>query len=389
MNEKVTQIVALLFKDVAPSEEVQALHDEVLNNCQERFADLIHSGLSEEESLAAVAESLKGMDEVLKDYPRLGADSARPEANQEADSDQAFEKEKTGPSLMNFTPEDIRIIDAQLTNCDLEILLSEEGCSLQKVGDVHMQLESDGTLRLWQDSVPQNLFRGISWEDGLNHFDRLGDALNQLGQNISSLFSRGLKMATEECRVTVRLPANVHPEARIRTTSGDITWHDVVPGHDLILRTTSGDVDVQADRSFLLPRVEVSTMSGDAELSLSAEDVKISSVSGDITWNGDARSLKMNTTSGDAEAAGCIRETGMNTTSGDLSLELKDELPAEIAVNSVSGSIDLRLPGSVREITASLKSVSGNIRRHGVELTDSAPIRVRANTVSGNLKIFN
>ena len=38
MNEKVTQMVDLLFRDVQSSEEVQALHDEVLNNCQDRFA---------------------------------------------------------------------------------------------------------------------------------------------------------------------------------------------------------------------------------------------------------------------------------------------------------------------------------------------------------------
>ena len=40
MNEKVTQMVDLLFRDVLFSGEVQALYDEVLNNCQDRFADL-------------------------------------------------------------------------------------------------------------------------------------------------------------------------------------------------------------------------------------------------------------------------------------------------------------------------------------------------------------
>lgn len=114
MNEKVTQMVSLLFRDVADSEEVQALHDEVLNNCQDRYADLIASGLSEEESLAAVMESLKGMEEVLKEYPRREPEPQQPE-------------EQSGPSLFSFEPEDIRALDAQLTSCDVEVLTSDEG----------------------------------------------------------------------------------------------------------------------------------------------------------------------------------------------------------------------------------------------------------------------
>ena len=66
MNEKVTQIVELLFRDMKMTEEVQALHDEVLNNCTDRYQDLISRGVMEEEALAAVHESLKGMEEVLK-----------------------------------------------------------------------------------------------------------------------------------------------------------------------------------------------------------------------------------------------------------------------------------------------------------------------------------
>ena len=50
MSTKVTQMIDLLFRDLEPSEEVQALHDEVLNNCQERFDDLIRNHLSEEEA---------------------------------------------------------------------------------------------------------------------------------------------------------------------------------------------------------------------------------------------------------------------------------------------------------------------------------------------------
>lgn len=38
MNDTITKIVALLFEDLEETEETAALHDEILQNCQERYA---------------------------------------------------------------------------------------------------------------------------------------------------------------------------------------------------------------------------------------------------------------------------------------------------------------------------------------------------------------
>ena len=83
MNETVAKIVELLFQDVEMNGEVQAIHDEVMNNCQERFGDLLARGLTEDEAVAAVVESLKGMEEVLAGYPRRQA-ARQPEAAADA-----------------------------------------------------------------------------------------------------------------------------------------------------------------------------------------------------------------------------------------------------------------------------------------------------------------
>ena len=70
MNATVARIVEIMFQDTEMSEEVQALKDEVMNNCQERYNDMIARGLSEDEAIAAVVDSLKGMEEVISQYPR-------------------------------------------------------------------------------------------------------------------------------------------------------------------------------------------------------------------------------------------------------------------------------------------------------------------------------
>ena len=64
MNASITGIIDVLFKDTAMNNETRALYEELLNNCQEHYDDLVSRGVSETEALDAVVESLQGMKEV-------------------------------------------------------------------------------------------------------------------------------------------------------------------------------------------------------------------------------------------------------------------------------------------------------------------------------------
>ena len=70
MNDTVKRIVDILFQDTVENEETRALHEEVMNNCQEHYQDLVSRGMSEDEAVGEVVESLKGMKEVIAQYPR-------------------------------------------------------------------------------------------------------------------------------------------------------------------------------------------------------------------------------------------------------------------------------------------------------------------------------
>ena len=390
MNEKVIQIVALLFKDVQPSDEVQALHDEVLNNCQDRFADLTRNGLSEEEALAAVMESLKGMDDVLKEYPRQDAPDFKELNLDDAEiAEDSCTKDTENPVRAHFNSRDIQVIESNLTFCDVRVETSESDFSMEITGPVFSELKEDGTLRFWQEKVADNLFKGISWEQSFNSFESFGDAIGKLGQNIGQLVNRGLKLEAQEAKLLLQIPASMHPDIRIRTTSGEISWEKASPGREFTLGSTSGDIQVAIDNSFLLPRADISTTSGEAEIRLSAEEAFLHTVSGDISWEGDAGSLEMVSTSGDAEAVGRIRDIRMNSTSGDLNLELLEDGKVTVTVNTVSGDIDVRLPAASREVSAELNTVSGDIRQRGISIVPDAPIQISANTISGDLKICN
>ena len=70
MNQTVKRIVDLLFEDTVENEETRALHEELMNNCQEHYEDLIQRGLTEDEATGEVVDSLKGMKDVIDQYPK-------------------------------------------------------------------------------------------------------------------------------------------------------------------------------------------------------------------------------------------------------------------------------------------------------------------------------
>ena len=73
MNQTVKRIVDILFQDVVENEETNALHEELMNNCQEHYQDLVSRGLSEDEAVGEVVDSLKGMKDVIAQYPKKTA----------------------------------------------------------------------------------------------------------------------------------------------------------------------------------------------------------------------------------------------------------------------------------------------------------------------------
>ena len=70
MNATICGLIDTLFKDTVDTIETRTMREELLNNCLEHYNDLIGRGLSETEAIDAVVESLKGMKEVIDEYPR-------------------------------------------------------------------------------------------------------------------------------------------------------------------------------------------------------------------------------------------------------------------------------------------------------------------------------
>ena len=174
-NETVERIVNLLFQDVEMTDEVQALYDETMSNCQERYQDMTSRGLSDDDAIAAVVESLKGMEDVISQYPKK---SEAPEAEEapksaEVPVDDGGDGEQTD---FTFHPADIGCIEMTMV-CD----------------DVHLEESPDDDLHVLFEDAEGAKASICRIEDGVLRVCRDPDApkRNRSSFSVSGTFANG------------------------------------------------------------------------------------------------------------------------------------------------------------------------------------------------------
>ncbi len=397
MNHTVTRIVELLFQDLIPSEEVTALHDEVLTNCQERFSDLVSSGMNEDDAIAAVVESLKGMEQVLADYPRAGQDPfAKPACEPQA--------EEEDDTFLHLNPADIKRVEASLRDADLKVAASENSFTLNCHGNVRAKMNA-GVLTIYQvTTATEKKKHAFTFEGNINSFS---DLLSQVGKGIGQALSSAVQFVDNRAEVT--LPACLCPVAHLKTVSGDIRWQDVQVS-EAVFSSTSGDLTLLLPAGIRAASVTAETMSGDIVVEAAADVTKLKSVSGDVHWEGKTGDLCLKTTSGDSEMNGEAIDVTVNTVSGDqeaylsstkrvdmqsisgdMELDLNDignASTARIHMKTVSGDAEVSLPEWVDTVFINQHTRSGDCTiADGLSESHTAPIQIDFSSHSGDLNV--
>lgn len=362
MNPTIEKLVNLLFEDLEETEEVRALHDEVMQNCQERFSDLIESGMSADEATGAVVESLKGMEEMLRDYPRKRSQEAN-----EAEGEQSYA----------FSPESVRLVETQLVNEDIL-------CEPSPDDLVHV--EADETVR-------------VSLQDGtlrIAHVER-----HHVGANFKiSILNFHFSFSTD--KVKLLLPKPFAADVQLRTTSGDVEWNGA-NADKLSIYTASGDVTVSDAQA--AARLQVQTASGDVELLHSAaQHLEVSTASGDITcsqltiaqsacintasgdvhWNASCPHVQAGSISGDVTVKGECARIECKTTSGDARIEA-EECMERITGQTTSGDARIRLPEGMQAFL-NCRSRFGDVRQR-VDSYPHAAHTVEWSATSGDVTV--
>ena len=428
MNETVAKIVELLFQDVEMNDEVKAIHDEVMDNCQERFGDLLNRGLSEDEAIAAVVESLKGMEEVLAGYPRKSAKAA------EKKGTDAYENIVFGGST--FSAESLRRLSVNLQSEDVTIEPSPDN-QAHVIRNGELDEDDADQPCIWAELVGGELrvsrtkpmektaSAAFSWNgDRLEVFgkelklENLGVMLGKIVRNVQVGFDY-------EERVCIQVPASVRLErVQVQTSSGDVRM-DGLTTDELDISSRSGDLSMELPSGHMLRKAELHTTSGDIEARLAADRAVVQSMSGDIRYTGAARVLDVSSTSGDVTveqtAGGCAQcmlksvsgdvsvsgavqavkvtttsgdielntssiTVGFTSVSGDVEMALRGDGLREIDGHTTSGDVNIRLPEGVREADISFHTVSGDVRQ-SVASVSGAPLRIALKTVSGGIYV--
>lgn len=404
MNATIEKIIGLLFEDLEDSEEVRAIHEEICTNCQERYEDMLSMGMTQDEAIGSVVESLRGMEEMLRPYPRKKPQQEMTDAYEE--TDECDEEETYFEIDPSRTPvSEVRLL--HLGSTDIELCESMDGLLHIDCDDcmplaVNVQ---DGLLTVSLKNSPrsQSAIESPAASSAMAGAQHAGGASKGFLDNLFNNLFRGLSFSAGGGTLKMALPAVLRPTIKIDASSGSVVVSSLEL-NELHLATASGDIRLE---DLVVQTIKCSSSSGDISLShLTVDHLQLSSVSGDIharqvsstfetrlsttsgdvRWEGDSPVFAVNTISGDIDhASGIFADLHFKTVSGDVSMDVLGGALTAVDGKTTSGDVRLRLPSDQR-CCFKCHSVSGDIRK---ALADdpSSPVVVSITTSSGDISI--
>lgn len=388
MNDTVKRIVEILFQDTVMTDEVAAIKDEVMNNCQERYADLVARGMTEDEAIAEVVESLKGMEEVIGEFPKV---KREPEASAET----------TGKRDLVFDAGQIELVDVHMISEDVAFDASDDDL-------IHVQYNADelpyvkayvqhNTLHVERDealarSQKRNRFNNMRVDiDGENVrvsrenqgvMETIFGAMSDIADSLKNL---SIQISLGDGNVTILLPEGWQRRIQCRTTSGNVEVREVAP-ESIQADTTSGDVTVDVHEKGLAS-VRINTTSGDVECTVEAcTDCNLHTISGDMTIGGTYETLNVSTTSGDVDADGEFTGISARSVSGDMEFDVQNDDLRYVDAKSTSGDVEINVSDSSVSANVRTQTVSGDVTNR-LAYRGEPSVKINVQTVSGDITV--
>jgi len=366
MNQTVKRIVDILFQDTVENEETKALHEELMNNCQEHYQDLVNRGLSEDEAVREVVESLKGMKDVIAQYPKKGMASSS-----------VKQEEQTG--TWRFADADTLTVETQ--NQDIFVGPSADS-------DIHiycddpegLKVENTGSaVRVTGMRKTQKAASAFQLQDGEEI--SISGLLNMVGNAIKSVTNALVNGPA----IRVEVPDGQMAEIELNSRSGDVECTCAM-ARKMTARSTSGEVKLEPVTEKTAETLLVSTVSGDAEIHGSALDGEVSSMSGDVRVDGVFETLKMKSTSGEVKFTGTVKDLTASSISGDAEVTVENASLKRIEARSTSGDVEITVP-RLSSVHAECSTVSGSCLSRLSDAGADAAVQIRAKSVSGDVTV--
>ena len=366
MNQTVKRIVDILFQETVENEETQALHEELMNNCQEHYQDLIDRGLSEDEAIGEVVESLKGMKDVIAQYPKKSGAAAVRESGEGGE----------------WTFAGANRLKAETTDQDIYVSPSADG-------DIHVYCDEPEGMTAEQqgDTV---IVRGALKREKVASAFEMKDGEEITLNGILTMVGKAIRNVTETFRsgapIRIEVPDGQMAETELNSRSGDVQCSCAL-ARRMTVRSTSGDVTLDPVEEKTAESLLVSTVSGEADVHGSALDAEISSMSGDVTTDGVFETLTAKSTSGDVSFSGSVTNLTAITVSGEVNLTVENTMLKQIEAKSTSGDVEIELPAGLSSVHAECSTLSGECLSRVSDAGADAAVRIRAKSVSGDVTV--
>lgn len=395
MNDTVARIVEIMFQDVEMNDETAAIRDEVMNNCQERYLDLVNSGMAEDDAIAAVVESLKGMEDVLAPYKKKVQHVSA-------------EDELVGEKNVTFAADMVHAIEVRLVNEDVTIEASDDNeyhviwnadenplvdvelqgsvLHIDRLPDNSVKMKGDGRVEEHRKDDTSDFVRTEKGKIEID-LDGIEGMLKSVGNSLKNVFSNlHVKVGFGDSKVTIQVPENAVPHVKVHTTSGDIDVQDVALA-DLVITSVSGDINIDMNEPQNLNKVEIHTTSGDIDVSAFTQGMNVTSTSGDVELEGRMNDLAVSTISGDIDVRANVVNMTFKAISGDVDMRFDSDEIREVRGSTISGDIEIDLPEGIGAIAINTQTKSGDVitRHHtdGVGPTVNGSV----STMSGDITI--
>jgi len=392
MSEKIKAILDELFRGIKLTEEAKAVYDELLDNCQEHYQDMISGGLSEAEACQAVEESLQGMREVLDQFEKEPEETSLMEEFSEKISKT---EPMQDPNTIRISADQIQTIHVESMAHNVQVKAVDGTqivihCEKMKTLDVRQEedLLTIKTIRIEEEiseAVEEATHEKI---DGIT----LPDLVQQVTRFVSRAARTVMKRLENGClfddtTICIEIPRTVSPELIVNSKSGDI-YVDQIESEKITLQSASGDVELVGGRDKAEDHVKLSTASGDVTVTRAwMQEAEFSSMSGDVNAEGDFGILHMKSVSGDAQFNGTAALLGIRSISGDVNVTMIRADQTEIRAENTSGGVDIDLPEDHAAVHAEYSTVSGDITNTWPDGGEDAPVQIRAKTISGDIDI--
>ena len=402
MNQMITQMVDILFQDVVENEETRALHDELMNNCQEHFQDLLTSGLSEDEAVSAVMESLSGMQEVVDQYPRKQPDA--PAEEPEEKPAETAEPREAAPKAsekadLRFPADGLQKISISAGPFDVKVSACEGSEVLLCCGRLERIAaeQQDGVLSIRvtraPDPAPEDTKAAEPEEPDRPLMDM---SINELLKKVKSFVDTAFKSVSNVVNeqlfdsgdtLYIKVPKALLPVLEINTSSGDIAVADT-HAPDFALRTASGDIDLSCSNKETVNKIFASSASGDIRVASAwAREAEISTISGDVNIDGDFGTLSCKSVSGDVDFDGTAVSLNSKSVSGDVELSLVQAASGAVSAEATSGDVRINLPEDCAGVHVSTSTTIGDVWCDIEDAGSEAPLQIKVRTVSGDIQI--